>query len=260
MPRGLSITLRRGGAVADPIVNGYTRTGRGFVASFGFLPPIQTGPGPNNLQRVPVANAAGVLQATGNRSRLRAQDEVAHTLYGIELGTARIFVGERGANGGPEVWTNADGFLGGVQVPGDNSENFKLAIDAAGGGLRAWNKGGIVWNFPAPGAARGNGYLWQSSDNNSDLNGGVGNYTAIVACLDNSLHFANCPAGGSVAVTIGLEAPIVVALDGAGAGALDVDARRWPLKVRYDIKTAGAVLVASLLIPAAYGGDVVGQR
>lgn len=259
MPFGMTITLRRG-AAADPVSNGYTRTARGFVGSFGFLPPIQTGPGPNNLQRVPVSNFAGVLQAIGNRARLRAQDDPSHTLYGIELGSARIFVGERGANGGPEVWTNADGFLGGLQKPADNAENFKLAITADDGRLRAWNTDGIVWDQLTPGAFRGNGFLWQSSDNNPDNNGGVGNYSAIVACLDNALHFANCPALGSVTVTIGHEAPIVVNLDAAGAGALDVDARRFPLAVSYVIQTAAAVVVASLFIPASYGGDVVGLR
>lgn len=245
---------------SDPVVNGYTRSSRGFVASVPFWPPVQTGPGPNNLQRIAVANPCGVFQAVATRTRLRQQDDPGHTLYGIELGTARIFVGERGANGGPEVWTNADGFLGGVQKPADNSENFKLAIEADGGRFRAWNSDGSVWDFVTPGAFKGNGRIWQSSDNNPDNNGGVGNYSSMVACVDNSLHFANCPAGGSVVVTIGLEAPVVVNLDGAGAGSLDMASRRFPLSVSYDIRTAGAVIVASLTIPATYGGDVVGQR
>lgn len=255
MPRGLTVALRRG-AIADPISNGYTRTARGAVANLPFIPPVQTGPGANQLKRQLVSNPAGVLQLTVARAALTQTDVASHTLAGLQLGSASMFIGERGASGGPEVWTA--NFIAGVQLA-TNVQAFKLAISLAGR-LRAWGTNFVVYDGAPGDAAQGNGWAWQSSDANGSQNGGVGSYSAIVACLDNSLHFANCPALGSVSVTIGNEAPIVVNLDAAGAGSLDVDARRFPLAVSYVIQTAAAVVVASLFIPASYGGDVIGLR
>lgn len=219
---------------------------------------MDTGPGQNQVKRTPVSNLAGVLQGTCARAAASGQDDVHHTLCGIELGSARIFIGERGANGGPEVWTGlyrADR----QEIGPPNTEAFKLAIEL-NGRLRAWcSHGGVYDNTPGD-AVRGNGWAYLQSDGNSSQNAGLGFYSDLVACADNALHFANCPPLGSVTVTIGAEAPIVVPLDAAGAAQLDMADRRFPLSVAFTIKDAGAAVVAALLIPATYGGDVIGQR
>ena len=251
----LRTALPRGNA-RDPIVNGYTRLARGQIPAPSIITPIETGPGANDLKRVQVASGAGVLQAFVSRGA-PAGSVAAHTLIGIQLDIARFFIGESGTIGGPEVRTTGAA-IGGLQKD-TNAEPFKLACSPTGR-LRAWDDTLKLVDAGAAGVAPGTAWMYQSSDANGKDNAGVGFYTQIVACIGNDFRFANCPPNGFAVVTIGAEAPVTVNLDATGAGALDVDYRRFPLSVRYSIQDATHTEVAAFWIPQSCGGDVVGYR
>lgn len=222
------------------------------------------GPGANQSAFIPLPGAAFGTYGTVESVVTQLFDDLGsnHALAGVALAgatTVALYHGIALAPTSAELWCNGVKLAQNAVAAG--SRRFKLAWEP--GRLRAWVDGAVIYDgnpagMPAGGTACG--YL-QTDANPGHTHATQASWSQTVVTSGNTLGFRRCPANGSAVVNVNGGADQAVSLDVLGAGTLDLGSTSMPVRARYRVYDAPAgtgTLLADLLVPYAYGGDVLG--